>query len=515
MINRKRIVILGGGTSGWMTAAALSKKLSGNDYEITLVESDQIATVGVGEATIPHIRAFNQMLGIDENEFMQAVGATYKLAIKFEDWGTEGSEYFHPFGLGGHDINGVEFQHYFLRLQSQGIDLDFGDYSTAVVAAKNHRFAYPSEDNESPLAEYGYAFHIDASLYGQYLRKYAEANGVQRVEGRVSQVVCSEETGDIEKLTLESGQELTGALYIDCSGFRSLLLAEALDTGFDDWSDWLVCDRAIAAPTSAMDAPPPYTRSKAVKNGWLWQIPLQHRTGNGYVYSSRFEADASAENLLRGELGLTELNSATRVKFTAGKRKYAWSKNCVGIGLASGFLEPLESTSIYLVQIGINHLLDCLPRGENYEIERDKYNREMNLEYERIRDFIILHYHLNKRKDSPLWEYCAQMAIPQSLEEKINLFRESAQVWTYRSGLFMSPSWLAVYFGQGMKCDSYNLRANQNETQVLAQYLQSQKTQIYDEVSKMTTHNEALNISKESEKFYPGAALNLYGANYE
>lgn len=446
----KKYVILGGGTAGWMTAAAFARFVNTDNAQIVLIESESIGTVGVGEATIPHIRAFNDMLGIDETVFMQAVNATYKLGIRFSGWGSSDSDYYHPFGDHGAPIKGIGFHHYWLGAKKAGIDIEsFDSFSMANVLAQNKKFAYPSPDSDHPMSTFSYAYHIDAAAYANFLRSYSERR-VTRIEGEVTSIAKNNDTGFIESLTLATGQCITGDFFIDCTGFRSKLLGGALGVEFQSWKKWLPCDSALAVPTEGAMVMKPYTHSTAKKAGWCWQIPLVHRIGNGHVYSSEFTSQEDALNELINNLSGDVKREPLSIKFEAGIRKKSWEKNCVAIGLACGFLEPLESTSIYLIEVAILRLLELLPNDpKNCSLEEAEFNRQMENEYYKIRDFIILHYALNNRSED-FWKYCANMALPESLQEKINIFKATAQVVEYDSGLFMPPSWLAVYLGQGL-----------------------------------------------------------------
>jgi tryptophan 7-halogenase len=511
--NINEIVIVGGGTAGWMTAAALSNFLPASRCKITLVESEQIGTVGVGEATIPHIRHFNQMLGIDENEFIRETQATYKLGIQFVDWGKKGSSYIHPFGLFGHDINGIDFHHYWLRLRELGDTTAIDDYAIANVAALAEKFDYPSSELDQINSEFGYAFHMDASLYANYLKKYSQKKGVLRIEGKVNHVKCSQINGFIESITLESGQSIPGQLFIDCSGFRGLLIEETLHTGYDNWSHWLMCDRAVAMPSEKVSAPLPYTQAVAQDVGWQWHIPLQHRTGNGQVYCSAYITDDNAQHNLRSQLEGNAIGEPNFLRFTAGRRKQSWNKNCVAIGLASGFLEPLESTSIYLIQVGVNKLIELFPTINFEPVDTREFNRLIEIEYHRVRDFLILHYKANNHHGLPFWDYCRNMAIPEELEYKMHLFRESAQVEHYEQGLFMAPSWHAIYFGQGIIPRGYDTRVAHYPAKDISEYLHNIKRDIAKAVELMPTHawsvERALNASR---RLYPEASLSLYGS---
>lgn len=446
----KKYVILGGGTAGWMTAAAFARFIHSERVQIVLIESEAIGTVGVGEATIPHIRAFNDMLGIEESAFMQAVNATYKLGIRFSGWGSANSDYYHPFGDHGFPIKGIGFHHYWLGAKKIGADIEsFDSFSMANVLAREKKFTYPSSDPDDVLSTFSYAYHIDAAAYAKFLRSYSEGR-VTRIEGEVISVEKNKASGFIESLTLASGQCVEGDLFIDCSGFRSRLLGQELGVEFQSWKKWLPCDSALAVPTEGGGVAQPYTHSSAKKAGWCWKIPLVHRVGNGHVYSSAFTSREDALNELINNLSGDMKKDPISIKFEAGVRENTWEKNCIAIGLACGFLEPLESTSIYLVEVAILKLLELLPNdSKNCSIEKTEFNRQMENEYLKVRDFIILHYALNQREED-FWKYCANMALPDSLQEKIDVFKSTAQIVEYDSGLFMPPSWLAVYLGQGL-----------------------------------------------------------------
>ncbi|GAB4522064.1 MAG: tryptophan 7-halogenase [Amphiplicatus sp.] len=452
----RSIVIVGGGTAGWMAAAAFSRFLSRDGLSIVLIESEDIGTVGVGEATIPPITAFNAMLRIDEDDFMRATQATFKLGIEFVDWTRRGCAYMHPFGRFGADIEGVHFHQLWRKLRALGDDTGIEAYSICAVAAKSGRFAPPSSDPRSVLSNLKYAYHFDALLYARYLRQYAERRGVERVEGRIVDVSLRGEDGFIEAVTLEGGKRIAGDLFIDCSGFRGLLIEEALGTGYEDWTHWLPCDRAVAAPCENSEEPVPYTRAIARPAGWQWRIPLQHRMGNGYVYSSRFVSDAEARQTLLSNLEGRLLGEPRLLRFTTGRRRKFWNRNCVALGLASGFMEPLESTSIHLIQIGVARLLALFPDRSFNPIEAEEYNRLLAAQYERIRDFLILHYHAVERDDSPFWNYCRAMSIPDSLRDRIELFRTSGRFFRHEDELFDVPNWVAVFLGQNVYPERYD-----------------------------------------------------------
>ncbi|MDR7090397.1 tryptophan halogenase family protein [Cellvibrio fibrivorans] len=507
----KKIIILGGGTAGWMTAAACAKFLPEN-YQVVLVESEQIGTVGVGEATIPHIRYFNNMLGIEERAFLSAVKATYKLGIQFIDWGSLGAAYIHPFGSHGYPVGSIDFHHYWLSAMASGVAPAFDQFSLAVVMAEKKRFAFPETNAINGKNAFSYAYHIDAGRYAKFLRKYAEERNVVRIEGRLSHVMTDATSGAISSLQMDSGATVEGDFFIDCSGFRAILLAEKLSVPFDDWSNWLLCDRAVAVPCERVEPPKPYTVAHAKPWGWRWRIPLQHRTGNGMVYSSSAITDEDALQNLLTNLDGYPLADPNFLKFTAGRRKKNWEKNCIAIGLSSGFLEPLESTSIYLIQQGILKFLEYFPGTGDLSTLRDAYNKEMETEYVRIRDFLILHYKITKRNDSEFWRYCQNMALPESLERSIELFRATGHVERYQNGLFMSPSWLAVYLGQGVGKVNFDTRVlNYPDAFVLGE-MQKMREKLELQVQAMPMTNDVLEaeLSATGINQQPVAA-SLYG----
>jgi tryptophan halogenase len=455
---RQRLVIVGGGTAGWMCAAALSRLVKHAGVSVMLVESDEIGTVGVGEATIPSIMTFNAMLGIDENDFLRQTQGTFKLGIQFVDWGALHERYIHPFGKTGLDFQGVGFHQYWLRAtQLNGSSAGrFEDYSLSATAALRQKFKRPSTNPESVLSTLRYAFHFDAGLYARYLRTYAEQRGVLRLEGKVIEVHQHPHNGHIASLRLESGQCVDGDFFIDCSGFRALLIEGALGVGYEDWKTYLPCDRALAVPCESTGDPLPYTRSTADTAGWRWRIPLQSRIGNGYVYASDYLSDDEAKTRLMQTLEGNSLADPRPIRFRAGRRQTFWEKNCVAIGLAGGFLEPLESTSIHLIQTGIAKLMALFPGGEIMPAEVQEYNRQTLLEYEQVRDFIILHYKATRRDDSPFWRYCRDMVIPDSLAHKIELFRGRGRIFRREEELFTIDSWIAVMLGQNIQPQSYD-----------------------------------------------------------
>jgi tryptophan 7-halogenase len=441
----RSILIVGGGTAGWMTAAALANTLA-KGCKIILVESEDIGTVGVGEATIPPIRTFNQMLGIDEREFVKATYGSFKLGIEFVNWGRLNQRYFHPFGPHGKPFDILPVHQYWLRAQDGS---NFDDHSMAWAMAKEGRFNLPAADERNVLSTFDYAFHFDAGLYARFLRAYSEQRGVIRAEGKVASVQQHGETGFVTGVTMEDGRQIEADLFIDCSGFRGLLIEGALQAGYEDWTHWLPCDRAVAIPCAKGGEFTPYTRSTAREAGWQWRIPLQHRTGNGYVYCSQFISDEAALDTLLANLDGETLANPNKLRFTTGRRKKFWDKNVIAIGLASGFMEPLESTSIHLIQAGISKLLALFPDRDFDPLLIDEYNHIAITEYERIRDFLVLHYKLTTRDDSELWRYCAAMDIPDTLQFKIDHFRRYGRHIPRDMDLFGAPSWLAVHIGQG------------------------------------------------------------------
>ncbi len=452
----RRIVILGGGTAGWMTAAALSRALAGQGVAITLVESDAIGTIGVGEATIPTIHWFNQIIGLDERQFMAETQATVKLGIEFVGWTGEGSRYFHPFGTFGPPGDGAMFLHRLIRARADGDLAPTEAYSLTAQAARAGRFARPVADRRSLLSTLGYAYHFDAGLYARYLRGLAERAGVTHIEGVVASVEQDGESGFVRSLTLDGGQAVAGDLFIDCSGLRALLIGQALGVGFDDWSHWLPCDRAWAAPSAAESDLTPYTRATAAEAGWRWRIPLQHRVGNGYVFSSRFQDEEAARASLIAAMDGPPLADPRLIRFTPGMRREAWRANVVAIGLSSGFLEPLESTSIHLIQSGIAKLLSLFPAADGSPLLARQFNRVFGQEMLDVRDFLILHYHATTGRDEPLWRERQAMAIPDTLAEKLAHFRSSGRIVLSSDELFRDASWFAVLDGQGERPGDHN-----------------------------------------------------------
>jgi tryptophan 7-halogenase len=477
----RKVVIAGGGTAGWMAAAALSKTL-GKVLDITLVESDEIGTVGVGEATIPTLVTFHRLLEINEQKFMAAVQGTFKLGIGFENWRDQGEDYIHSFGVTGRDHWTAGFQHFWLKGRELGLAGDFGDYCLELRAALESKFAH------LPSGQINYAFHIDASLYARFLRKFSEPLGVKRIEGKIAEVKTDPASGFITALKLDSGDEIAGDLFIDCSGFRGLLIEQTLHAGYEDWSHWLPCDSAVAVQTESVGEAIPYTRSIARGSGWQWRIPLQHRVGNGMVYCSRYLSDEQAKQELLANIEGTPLTEPRVIKFRPGQRRRHWSKNCVAMGLSSGFIEPLESTSIHLIQRAIIRLLQMFPHAGIKQTDVDEFNQQTVDELQHIKDFIVLHYHVTRRRDTPFWRYCAGMDIPASLAHRINLFRETGRVFRAPNELFAENSWIQVMLGQGIVPEQYHPVVNVMSDEELGRFLQGIKSSVDQAVARLPRH---------------------------
>jgi len=446
----RQIVIVGGGAAGWMTAAALSRLLKAEQASLTLVESDEIGIIGVGEATIPDMLQFNLFLGIVEADLMRATHATFKLGIEFVDWSGGGSRYFHPFGFHGVDIDALDFHQYWLKCRAEGHPHPIGDYCLTEIVARKGRFAFPDMRIAGAPASYlRYAYHFDAALYAAFLRRYAEARGVRRVEGKVSEVQRHPESGDLTGVKLVSGQAVTGDFFFDCTGFRSLLLDKTLGVPWVDWRHWLPCDAALAVACRHDGPPRPYTRSTAKSAGWQWKIPTQHRTGNGHIWCSEFMSEDEATFVLTRGLDGEIMGSPRLIRFATGHRERFWEKNCVAIGLSSGFLEPLESTSLYLIRQGISRFIALFPDSTLPPVLRDEYNRWMQKDFEQVRDLLVFHYFANGR-DEPFWQHCRNMTLPESLRRRVELFAAGGRFLRNEGELFPNASWVAVMLGQNI-----------------------------------------------------------------
>lgn len=452
----QKVVIAGGGTAGWMTAAALSQFLP-REVKICLVESDAIGTVGVGEATIPPLSDYNALLGIKEHEFLQETSGSYKLGIEFVDWGRIGQSYFHPFSTYGLDMQGINFHQFWSRQRLAGEKYPLDEYSIGALAAKAGKFMRPNlSDPRSPLAQIRHAYHVDAVKYAAYLRKYSETRRVERIEGKIIDVELDADSGNITALQLEGDRRVEGELFVDCTGFRALLIEGALKSGYEDWTHWLPCDRAVAIPCKSTRAFVPFTRSVATRAGWQWRIPLQHRIGNGQVYCSEYMSDDEAVSSLMSILEGEPLAAPNILRFTTGHRRDFWKKNCVAIGLSSGFLEPLESTSIHLIQEGIAKLIALFPDQSFNALEQETYNGLMGSTFDYVRDFLILHYHATERDDSGFWDHVRTMDIPASLQRHIDQFRYKGRFFGAREDLFTITSWVAVMVGQNILPEGYD-----------------------------------------------------------
>jgi tryptophan 7-halogenase len=492
------VIILGGGTAGWMTAAALSRALN-RRVNLTVVESDEIGTVGVGEATIPPLTQFNQMLGIDEDEFIRETQGSFKLGIEFSDWARMGDRYMHGFGRPRKDIELASFEQAWEKAARAGLAFDLSAYSITKTAAYAGKFTRPRMDvKDSPLADIAYAFHFDAGLYAKYLRRYSERQGVKRIEDKVVGVSRNASTGEIVSLTLASGLEIAGQFFVDCSGFRGRLIEEVFESGYEDWTHWLPCDRAIAVPCASVKPLLPYTKATARDAGWQWRIPLQHRIGNGYVFSSNFISEDEAATTLLKNLDGEALAPPRTLKFVTGRRRKAWKENCVAIGLSSGFLEPLESTSIHLIQTAVARLLQFFPSSTPSQPDIDEYNRLTQREFEHVRDFIILHYNATSRDDTAFWNYCRTMSIPDSLQRKLQLFQAHGRLIFEPDALFIEGSWVQVLHGQGLRAKEYQRILDVIKTKDIAKYLDEWRCAIKACVHAMPTHERFIEANCRS-----------------
>ncbi len=485
-----KVVIVGGGTAGWMAAAALAK-IMGTRLNITLIESEQIGTVGVGEATIPMIQLYNKVLGLEENEFVRETNATFKLGIEFVNWRRLNHTYFHPFGLLGVDMDGISFTHYWMRWQKSGGSLDYSHFNAETEAARARRFMrVQGETGPMVMPNINYAFQFDASLYAAYLRRFSEKRGVMRKEGKIVDVMQDSHSGNIQTLKLESGEMINGDFFIDCSGFRGLLIEQVLKAGYDDWSHWLPVNRAAAVPCESAGELLPYTRSTAQEAGWQWRIPLQHRTGNGYVYSNQYISEDEAAAKLLSRLDGAPRAEPRTLRFVTGRRKKSWIKNCVTLGLASGFIEPLESTSIHLVQVAVSKLLAMFPKDGLNERLINRFNNEMAFHYEDVKDFIIAHYKVTEREDTPFWKYVKHMEIPESLQEKLDIFKTRGEVMARHDELFKETSWFAVLVGQGLMPGGHHPVADAISEDELRLRLTKIRTGIQNRVNGMPSHKD-------------------------
>ncbi|MDO3383601.1 tryptophan halogenase family protein [Gilvimarinus algae] len=485
--NVKQVVIVGGGTAGWMTAASLSRHFRNTGIQLTLVESSEIGTVGVGEATIPTLRRFYAELGMEDMEVMRATQATCKLGIQFRDWCAPGSSFIHPFGLYGQKANGIDFHHYWMRLRELGDAGELADYSLGVQLALHEKFVEPSPKPPSELSVFDWALHFDASAFARLMREYATNNGVKCVDAKIDSVNCHP-GGGVSSLILDSGEALAGDVYIDCSGFRGLLIEQALQTGYEDWSQWLICDSAVAVQSDRKGSAAPYTVSQAHRAGWQWRIPLQHRQGNGHVYSSQHISDDEALETLAAHVDGELLHEPRQFRFTAGRRRKAWNHNVIAVGLASGFLEPLESTSIALVETAIEKIRRAFQRPWFTSKEVDQFNDLTAQEYERVRDFIILHYKLNQRDDSDFWRYCRDMPVPQTLADKLAAYQGRGELVRYPIEIFGPPSWMAIYSGFDCLPETYDHRVKQMDAAYLQQALQGMRESVAAVVDSVEAH---------------------------
>ena len=477
----RRIVVAGGGTAGWMAAAAIARTM-GSTVTVTLVESDAIGTVGVGESTIPPLVTYNRLLGIGEADFMRATQATFKLGILFDGWKDGSDRYFHSFGITGKDHWSAGFQHFWLNGRTRGHDQPYDAYCLELAAAMEGKFAHLPDDGMN------YAYQLDSTLYAKFLRGMAEADGTTRIEGRIARVTLDGESGDVAALHLDSGTVVEGDLFLDCTGFRALLIEQALHAGFDDWTHWLPCDSAIAVQTENVRPPVPYTRAMAHDAGWQWRIPLQHRTGNGIVWCSRYlDRDAALERLL-GNLEGEVLTEPNHIRFVTGARRRQWHRNVIAIGLSGGFMEPLESTSIHLIQRAILRLIRMMPQGAISPRDVAEFNDQQFADMEQIRDFLILHYKATDRRDSAFWRQCAAMPIPDSLAQKIELFRETGRVFRRNEELFAENSWVQVMMGQGIVPRAHHPIADKLGDEELGRFLSTLRENVTRTVTGLPRH---------------------------
>ena len=484
----RKILIVGGGSAGWMTAALFGKLFQGL-YDVELVESEAIGIVGVGEATIPAIKKYNDLIQLDEVEFMKRTQATFKLGVQFVDWWKKGHSYIHGFGVIGQDWEWLRCHHYWLQARARGRARDFADYSINTAAALHDKFMRARADMaESPIGHIAHAFHFDAGLYAKHLSTYAQARGVKRREGKIVDVPLRPEDGFVRSVTMNDGEVIAADFFVDCSGFRGLIIEQALKTGYEDWTHWLPCDRAIAVPSERSEHFTPYTRSTAHDAGWQWRIPLQHRVGNGIVYCSRYlDHDTALERLLRNIEGET-LVQPNKLRFVTGVRRKQWHRNCIAIGLSGGFMEPLESTSIHLIQRAVLRLIRMLPLAEVSPRDVAEFNDQQFQDMLQIRDFLFLHYKATNRGDSPFWRQCRDMEVPATLQRKIDLFAANGRVFREDDELFTEESWIQVFLGQGVIPRGYDPLVDIKSDEQVAQFLGNIETVIRKCVAVMPSH---------------------------
>jgi len=490
------VVIVGGGTAGWMTAASLSHAFAHLPISFTLIESSEIGTIGVGEATIPSIREFYRSLGISDIDIMRATNATCKLGIEFKDWYKIGSSFFHPFALYGQSVRGIPFHQYWMKLRQTGYEADISEFSLGVMLAKNKKFTFPAENPPSSMSVFDWALHFDASLFANFLRDFSIKQGVKRIDDKVINVNLRAHDGFIENLELERNASITADLFIDCSGFQSVLIEGALKTGYEDWSKWLLCDRAVAVQSEAHDPILPYTISTAESAGWRWKIPLQHRAGNGHVYSSNHSSDEEAITTLLKNVSGKTLTTPRIIKFVPGRRLKAWNKNCISVGLSAGFLEPLESTSIALIELAIEKIKLFFPDKAFNENSIQEFNDRTRVEYERVRDFVIFHYKATARTDSEFWNYCRNMSIPAELEYKNKLFKSRGHLLKYPYEIFQQPSWIAIYTGYQYLPENYDVLADYFDNNYLQSVFEEMRKSVRDAVKQAPLHSDFIESIK-------------------
>lgn len=484
----KKIVIVGGGTTGWMAAASLSKFIIDKNISVTLIESPNIGTIGVGEATIPNIVAFNKNLGIDEVDLIKETQATFKLGIKFDNWYQQDSTFFHPFADYGLAINNVDFHHYINRMKNEGHDVNLKDYCFATTLASYGQFAQPNPNPQTPLADYSYAYHLDAALYAQYLQKFSVKQGIEHISANVCGTKLADDSGFIESVVLDDGREVSADLFIDCSGFKGVLINGAMGIELRDLSKYLPCDRAVAVQTELTGEPTPYTIATGEDAGWRWCIPLQHRMGNGYIYSSDFSTNQQAEDLLLANVEGKSINAVRQFDLPLGAREVIWHKNCFALGLAAGFLEPLESLGLSLIQTALSKLYTFFPDMSFNPHDIAEVNRLHNSELDRAVDFLTLHYKLTQRDDTEFWRYCQNMAIPDSLAHKIEVFKSQGHVVMYDHESFEQSSWLSMYNGFNVTPTRYDVRANGIDSNVIIKNLDQMKSSMHDAAKQAMSH---------------------------